>query len=118
MMKLSLNSVMLAALLLFSTQSFAKFTQIGISSYYGPGFHGKKTSSGERFNMYGFTMAHRTIKNGKHVKVTNLKNGRSIIVKKNDSGPYVRGRVADLSLGARNALKMGGLALVKLEVLD
>lgn len=111
------KSFIVIFVLLFSTEVFSK--QICTASYYGKGdgFHGKKTSSGQRFNAYGLSMAHRTIKNGTKVKVTNLHNGKSVIVLKNDSGPYVRGRCADLSYGAKLALNMGGLAKVQLEVL-
>ena len=111
-----IRSILLTATLLFSNQSFA--SQTGTSSYYGHGFHGKKTASGQRFNMYGMSMAHRTIKLGSKVKVTNLNNGKTVIVLCNDRGPYVRGRIADLSYGAKNALKMGGIAKVRLEVLN
>lgn len=90
--------------------------QTGIASWYGPGFQGKKTASGERFNTHALTAAHKTLKFGTKVKVTNLNNGRSVFVTINDKGPYVRGRVIDLSNAAKNAIGMGGTAKVSLEV--
>ncbi len=91
--------------------------QGGVASYYGRDFHGKPTASGEIFNMRRPTAAHRTIKLGTPVRVTNLSNGRRIIVRVNDRGPFVEGRIIDLSYGA--AKKLGfvkqGLTKVKLE---
>ncbi|NEO68868.1 MAG: septal ring lytic transglycosylase RlpA family protein, partial [Moorea sp. SIO3H5] len=72
----------------------------GIASWYGSAFHGRRTASGERFNQYALTAAHRTLRFGTRVKVTNLRNGRSVIVRINDRGPYIRGRIIDLSRGA------------------
>lgn len=92
--------------------------QTGIASWYGHPHHGKKTASGERYNMYGLSAAHRHIKLGSKVKVTNLKNNKSVIVKINDRGPYVRGRILDLSLGAKKALAMDGTTKVSIQVLD
>lgn len=89
-----------------------------LASWYGPGFHGKRTASGERFNTNALTAAHKTLKLGTKVKVTNLNNNKSVIVVINDRGPYVRGRVIDLSMAAKNHLSMGGVAPVKLEVIN
>lgn len=93
------------------------FRQVGTASWYGPGFHGKRTASGERFDQNALTAAHRKLPLGSEVKVTNLDNGRSIIVEINDRGPYKKGRVIDLSKGA--ARKLGivddGLATVRIE---
>ncbi len=92
------------------------YVEEGIASWYGPGFHGRKTASGEYFNTYDFTAAHRTLPFGTYLKVTNLENGRSTIVKINDRGPYVFGRIIDLSFAAKEELGMGGLARVRLEI--
>jgi rare lipoprotein A len=78
----------------------------GIASWYGPGFHGRRTSSREPYDQYDFTAAHRTLPLGTWVMVTNETNGRSIRVYVNDRGPYVDGRVIDLSYGAARAIGM------------
>ena len=88
--------------------------QSGIASYYA---HGSRTASGARFNPSGMTAAHRTLPFGTRVQVTNHSNGRSVVVTINDRGPFVRGRVIDLSRGAAAAVGMGGLAHVSLSVL-
>jgi len=90
----------------------------GISSWYGPGFHLKRTSSGERYNMYAKTAAHKTWPMHTMVKVTNLKNHKSVIVRINDRGPFVRGRVIDCSYSAGKAIGIDkkGIAKVQLEV--
>ena len=77
--------------------STAEAAQTGMASYYK---HGKRTANGERFNPHGYTAAHRTLPFGTRVLVTNLKNGKSVIVRINDRGPFTKGRVIDLSLGA------------------
>lgn len=93
--------------------------ETGIASWYGPGFHGKKTASGERFDTGELTAAHRTLQMPSLVRVTNLENGRSVIVRVNDRGPFSRGRVIDVSERAATLLefKNRGTAKVKLEVL-
>jgi rare lipoprotein A len=95
----------------------AAFRQIGVASWYGPGFHGKRTASGERFDQNELTAAHRQLPLGAEVKVTNLENGRSITVAINDRGPYVGGRVIDLSKAAAQRLGIveDGLAKVRIE---
>lgn len=80
------------------------WTQSGRVSWYGPGFHGRRTASGEIFDTNAFTMAHRTLPLGSHVRVTNLDNGRSIVLRVNDRGPFVRGRIGDLSRAAATRL--------------
>ena len=94
------------------------FATIGTASWYGPGFHGRKTASGEKFNQYGLSAAHKTLPLGSHVKVTNLANGQSVIVRINDRGPYAHGRIIDLSQGAKNAIKMGGVGKVSITRVD
>jgi len=90
--------------------------QEGIASWYGPGFHGKRTSSGERFDQYDFTAAHRTLPLGSWVVVTNKTNGRSIQVYVNDRGPYIQGRVIDLSYAAARAIGMLGSGTVPVRI--
>lgn len=91
----------------------------GMASWYGQGFQGKPTASGEKYNQNAFTAAHPSLKFGTRVKVTNLNNGRSVIVRINDRGPYSKGRIIDLSHGAANAIGMikMGIAPVKIEIL-
>jgi len=95
-----------------------RFVELGEASWYGPGFHGRKTASGERFDTYEMTAAHKTLPFGTLLKVTNLENNLWTIVKVNDRGPYIRGRVIDLSRAAKDAIEMGGTAQVKLEVIS
>ena len=78
----------------------------GRVSLYGPDFAGKTTANGETFNPDGLTMAHRTLPFGTRVRVTNLENQRSVVVTVNDRGPFVAGRIADLSLGAARQIGM------------
>jgi rare lipoprotein A len=94
-------------------------TMKGISSWYGPNFHGKYTSSGEVYNMYGMTAAHKTWPMNTIVLVENLNNGKSVVVRINDRGPFVDGRVIDCSYSAGKALGLdkSGIAKVKLTVL-
>jgi rare lipoprotein A len=91
----------------------------GIVSYYGREFAGRKTANGERFDPSVLTMAHKTLAFGTLVRVTNLYNNRSVVVRVNDRGPFVGSRVADLSAGAANLLGMLGAGVVqaRLEVL-
>jgi rare lipoprotein A len=89
----------------------------GYASWYGGEFHEKRTASGETYDMFGFTAAHRTAPFGTMVRVVNLENGASTVVRINDRGPFVRGRVIDLSLAAARALGLveNGTARVRLE---
>ncbi|MFJ3052842.1 septal ring lytic transglycosylase RlpA family protein [Pseudomonas nitroreducens] len=89
----------------------------GTASYYGKAHHGKRTASGERFNQNALTAAHRTLAFGTRVKVTNLDNGRSVVVRINDRGPFGRGRIIDVSKAAAEQLNMlrSGTARVRLE---
>lgn len=106
-------------LILFLSLFFSEaFASIGTASWYGPGFHGRKTASGERFNQHGLTAAHKTLPLGSRVKVTNLANGHSVIVRINDRGPYTRGRIIDLSRGAKNAIGMGSTGKVSIARID
>jgi len=87
------------------------------ASYYGGKYHGRLTASGERFNMHAMTAAHRSLPFGTRVRVTNLDNGKSVVVRINDRGPFVRGRVIDLSRAAAKKIGLTGLAPVRVEVL-
>ncbi len=95
-------------------------SQQGVASWYGPGFHGKKTTSGSVYDQYGMTAAHQTLPLGSSVRVTNRTNGKSVTVLINDRGPFVGGRVIDLSYAAARAVDMigPGTAPVVVEVLD
>jgi rare lipoprotein A len=90
-----------------------------MSSYYGPGFHGKKTANGEIFNMYKLTAAHRTLPLGTKARIWNVENGRSCIVIINDRGPFIEGRILDLSYAAGLELEMvvQGVAMVQIQIL-
>jgi len=91
----------------------------GNASWYGPDFHGKLTSNGETYNMYDMTAAHKTLPMNTVVKVTNKTNGRSVVVRINDRGPFVRGRIIDCSYraGKEIGLDRMGIAKVSVEVL-
>lgn len=91
----------------------------GEASFYSIAHHGKRTASGERFNMYAYTAAHETLPFGSKVKVINLANNRSVIVRINDRGPFRKNRIIDLSWAAAKKLKFlkEGTARVRLEVL-
>jgi rare lipoprotein A len=92
------------------------FSQRGLASWYGKDFHGRKTSNGEIYNMYAMTAAHKTLPLGTHVRVKNLKNGRSVQVRVNDRGPFVRGRIIDLSYTAASKLGVVGPGTAPVEV--
>jgi rare lipoprotein A (peptidoglycan hydrolase) len=87
------------------------------ASYYGKEFAGRRTASGEKFNPGGMTAAHRTLPFGTRVRVTHSGNGRSVTVRINDRGPFIRGRSIDLSAAAATAIGMGGSARVQLNVI-
>lgn len=106
--------------LIFATNTFAKEDRLdklinkvnrfhdksfmGVASWYGPGFHGRKTANGERFNMHAMTAAHKTLPMNCYVRVTNPENGKSVVVKINDRGPFHGNRALDLSKGAAKVL--------------
>jgi rare lipoprotein A len=91
----------------------------GAASWYGGKFHGRRTANGERYDMNKLTAAHKTLPFGTKVKVTNRANGKSVVVRINDRGPFVGGRTIDLSRGAATAVGMlsSGVAKVKLDIL-
>jgi rare lipoprotein A len=94
--------------------------QVGTASWYGGNFEGKPTASGEPYEMYDMTAAHLTLPMGSYVKVTNLRNGRAVVVRVNDRGPIVPGRIIDLSYGAAQALQFRakGLQRVRLDLVN
>lgn len=94
-------------------------SHVGLASWYGPGFHGRRTASGKRFDMAALTAAHPTLPFGSRVRVTNLANGRSVVVRINDRGPYVKPRIIDLSRAAAEALGFldDGVTRVRLDLL-
>ena len=95
-------------------------SKTGLASYYAHRFHGRKTASGERFNMYAMTVAHKTLPFGTKLKVTCESTGKSVVVKVNDRGPFHGNRVLDLSYGAAKALGTvnKGVSKVKYEILN
>ena len=94
--------------------------QIGKASWYGPKYHGRKTACGEIFDMHKISAAHKKLPLGSVVKVTNLKNGKTLIVRVNDRGPYIRGRIIDLSFAAAKKLDMleDGVVKVRVELIN
>lgn len=92
------------------------YKQRGIASWYGSKFHGRRTASGEIYNMYAFTAAHKSLPFGTYVKVRNLKNNREVIVRINDRGPYYPGRIIDLSYAAAKAIGMIGTGTAPVEI--
>jgi rare lipoprotein A len=100
--------------------SSVAYVERGVASWYGPGFHQVKTSNGETYDMYGMTAAHRTLPLPAYVRVTNLQNGRSVVVRVNDRGPFVGNRIIDLSYTAASRLDMlrTGTAMVEVRAID
>jgi rare lipoprotein A len=94
--------------------------EVGMASFYAHRFHGRTTASGARYDMHALTCAHPTAPFGSRLKVTELERGRSVVVTVNDRGPFVRGRVVDLSLAAARALGIveRGVARVRVERVD
>ena len=92
----------------------AALSERGLASWYGRKFHGRRTASGEMYNMYAMTAAHRTLPLPSYARVSNPANGRSVIVRINDRGPFIKGRIVDLSYSAAQKLGVQGLAAVQL----
>ena len=114
---LALTLVLLSADV-FASAALSVYKSSAVASYYADKYHGRKTSNGEVFNMYDLTAAHKSLPFNTKVKVTNLSNGKSVVVRINDRGPFVKGREIDLSKAA--AVKIGmiksGTAKVSLEI--
>jgi len=105
---------------IINAPSMGRQVRGGMASWYGPGFHGRRTANGERYNQNGYTAAHKSLPFGTRVRVTNLRNGQSVMVRINDRGPFIRGRVIDLSAGAARVIGVhgSGTAPVQLEILN
>ena len=112
--------LILSFFLPLSSLSFERYIQYGNASWYGRKFHGKKTASGERFNKQSFTGAHKQLPFGTIIRVTNLRNGKDVYVRINDRGPFVRGRIVDISRAAAEAIgfRKRGVAKVRVEVVS
>ena len=115
-----MRKVIIMLLCLFTMYSFKNDIITGKASYYGENHHGRKTASGEIFNMYKYTAAHKYLKFGTMIKVTSLETDKSVIVRINDRGPYIKGRDLDLSKSAFFEIapkKYGGSINVKIEII-
>jgi rare lipoprotein A len=112
------GALILTATISFSSQLLAA-PQTGIASVYGngDGYAGRKTASGERMNPGALTAAHRTLPFGTRVSIMNLRNGKQVVVRISDRGPFIRGRIVDLTPAGARAIGFSGLAPVKLTVL-
>jgi rare lipoprotein A len=104
----------------FVLSSNVGYVERGVASWYGPGFHKVRTSTGELYDMYGMTAAHKTLPLPAYVRVTNLQNGRNVVVRVNDRGPFVGNRIIDLSYTAAAKLDMlrNGTAIVEVRSVD
>ncbi len=104
----------------FVLSSGVGYVERGVASWYGPGFHKVRTSTGEPYDMYAMTAAHKTLPLPAYVRVTNLQNGRSVVVRVNDRGPFVGNRIIDLSYTAASKLDMlrNGTAMVEVRTLE
>jgi len=117
---MNIKSIVLVIILSFffplSSGSLENYPQYGNASWYGGKFHGRKTANGERFNKYSFTGAHKKLPFGSIIRVTNLRNGKDVYIRINDRGPFVRGRIVDLSLAAAEAIKFNGRGVIRVRV--
>ena len=118
--KSGLLTIILMFLVIFGCRNPAQPFQTGMASFYSDSFEGKLTANGEIFSNSEMTAAHRTLSFGTRVRVTNLKNGRAAVVRITDRGPFVEGRILDVSLAAATQLDFvdDGLAEVRLDLLD
>ena len=115
-----MRKVIIMLLCLFTMYSFKNDIITGKASYYGENHHGRKTASGEIFNMYKYTAAHKYLKFGTMIKVTSLETDKSVVVRINDRGPFIKGRDLDLSKSAFFEIapkKYGGSINVKIEII-
>nr|WP_308535267.1 septal ring lytic transglycosylase RlpA family protein [uncultured Prevotella sp.] len=120
MKKIRILLIVLTSFAGFTISSLCNAQTSGKASYYSNNLHGRKMSNGERYNRDDFTCAHRSLPFGTKLKVTNTKNGRSVVVRVTDRGPFVRGRVVDLSYAAAKEIGMisSGVAYIKVERLE
>ena len=112
------NVVMVEEETITADRSLVEFVDKGNmkASWYGPGFHGRKTANGEVYDQNSFTAAHKSLKFGTLLKITNLKNNKSVVIRINDRGPYIHGRDLDLSKAAASELGMVRKGVAKLKV--
>lgn len=103
----------------YATVNGITYREVGQASWYGKPFHGRRTASGERYDMHAMTAAHKTLPFGTELRVTNLDNKRAVVVKVNDRGPFVKGRILDVSRRAAERLgfRDKGVTTVRLEIL-
>jgi len=99
-----------------SSDSLEKYPQYGNASWYGGKFHGRKTANGEHFNKHSFTGAHKKLPFGTIIRVTNLRNGKEVYIRVNDRGPFVKGRIVDLSHAAAKAISFNGRGVIRVKV--
>lgn len=112
-----IKTILLCLTLIASGEALA-YKARGHASWYGPGFDGHRTASGERFSRHAYTAAHKSLPLHSRVLVTNLANNESVVVEINDRGPYVRGRLIDLSQAAARAIGIRGVGKVEVTALD
>lgn len=119
-MRIVLLSIFCFAFLILSDASAQELRQYGNASWYGSSFHGRKTASGESYDMHEFTGAHKDLPFGTLIKVRNLRNGKEVVVRVNDRGPYVKSRIVDLSRAAASVLGIvsRGTARVSIQVIS
>jgi len=112
-----IKALTLGMAMMASSQAMA-YQATGHASWYGPGFDGHRTASGERFSRHALTAAHKSLPLHSRVLVTNLANNESVVVKINDRGPFTRGRLIDLSQAAARAIGIRGVGKVEITALD
>lgn len=112
-----IKTLLLCLTLVASGEALA-YKARGHASWYGPGFDGHRTASGERFSRHAYTAAHKSLPLHSRVLVTNLANNESVVVEINDRGPFVRGRLIDLSQAAARAIGIRGVGKVEITALD
>ena len=108
--------IILSSFFPLSSGSVENYLQYGKASWYGGKFHGRKTASGVRFNKHSYTAAHKKLPFGTIIRVTNLRNGKDVYVRVNDRGPFIKGRILDLSLAAAEAIAFNGRGVVRVKV--
>ena len=114
--KIGLFSILLLLFFVLPSVASEQPVQYGNASWYGKAFHGKKTASGESYDMNEFTGAHRNLPFGTKVKVRNLRNGKEVIVEVNDRGPFIKSRVIDLSRAAAKSIGLVGKGIVRVSI--
>lgn len=117
---MNIKSIVIVIILIsffpLSSGSVENYPQYGKASWYGGKFHGRKTASGECFDKYSFTAAHKNLPFGSILRVTNLRNGKDVYLRINDRGPFIRGRVLDMSLAAAEAIAFNGRGVIRVKI--